>query len=382
MATDTPPQTFNCNLNEEQAELRFPSSEEPETYGLVRSESEWLRLRDDPRMLVEGMPTGIGRLMQFERAGAKNDTLTMPDGTDVEFWSFDDEEGDWSFPAKPIRVMGGDLMQCNLKTSKRVHTIHWHGIEPDMDNDGVGHTSFEVSSEYTYQWRAHPTNTGTYFYHCHVNTTLHVQMGMFGALIIDPWEPEPHPDGKKPLHDAPDSWRYHAEHERIWPLYACDPAFHELNHNAGLCGEDVGLNDFQPKYFSIGRHFQTPDGAPIQGTAADPVAVEAPRGENILLRLINTTYFPVDIDLGGLPAHLIETDGRGLRGQIDLDGLGRGAPIALPPGAFPQRIGSAERCGLLVRGTAQPGTYPITFTYRHWITKEPVGVARTEVRIT
>jgi plastocyanin len=382
MATDTPPQTFNCNLNEEQAHLRFPSSDEPETFGLVGSESEWLRVRDDPKMLVEGMPKGIGRLMRFERQGAQNDKLTMPDGTDIEFWSFRDENGDWSFPAAPVRIQGGDLMQCELKTSKRVHTIHWHGIEPDMDNDGVGHTSFEVSSSYTYQWRAHPTNTGTYFYHCHVNTTLHVQMGMFGALIIDPWEPEPHPDGKKPIHDAPDSWRYHAEHERIWALYACDPVFHELGHDAGLCGEDVGLNDFQPRYFMIGRHVQTDDGRPIRGTSSDPVSVEAPAGENVLLRLINATYFPVDIDLGGLPAHLIETDGRAPRAQIDIDGLGRGNPISLPVGRWPQRIGSAERFGLMVHGNAQPGTYPITFTYRHWITNEPVGIARTEVRIT
>ena len=202
-------------------------------------------------------------------------------------------------------------------------------------------------------------------------------MGMFGALIIDPWEPNAHPDGKKPLHDAPDSWRYHPEHERIWALYSCDPVWHELTHNAGLCGEDVGLNDFNPKYFMLGREVQTPDGAPIQAAS-----VEAPRGENILLRLINATYFPVDIDLGGLPAHLIETDGRAIRAQIDLNGLGSGTPVALPPGRYTQRIGSAERFGLLVRGTAAPGVYPITFTYRHWITNEPVGIARTEVRIT
>ena len=27
---------------------------------------------------------------------------------------------------------------------------------------------------------------GSYFYHCHVNTTLHVQFGMFGPMIFDP----------------------------------------------------------------------------------------------------------------------------------------------------------------------------------------------------
>jgi plastocyanin len=381
MATDTPPQDLNCNLNEEQYHLRFPSSEEPETYGLVGDDADWRQKRSDPDYLVPGMPPGIGNVIRIERKGAVNDKITMWDGEEIEMWSFEDENGDWAFPAKPIRLTGGDLLQCELSTSKRVHTIHWHGIEPDMDNDGVGHTSFEVSSKYTYQWRAHPANAGTYFYHCHVNTTLHVQMGMLGGLIIDPYEGENPPDRKLPFADAPESWRYHPEHERYWALYSLDPRWHELSHNAGLCGEDVGLNDFNPTYFMINRFSQNPNGVPIQGTADSPVSVSAPRGENVLLRMVNATYFPVDIDFGRLPAHLIETDGRALRPRIDFDGLGAGTPIALPPGSYPTRIGSAERFAILIKD-AQPGTYPITFTYRHWITKEPVGFTRTEVTIT
>ena len=373
-------QTFGCNLNEEQAHLRFPPADGPDTFGLVESEAEWERLRSDPAMLVKGIPPGIGKLRRFERQGAVNIKLTMPDGRDVEMWTFGDENGDRSFPATPLRVTGGDLVQVTLRTSKKVHTIHHHGIEPDMDNDGVGHTSFEVNGKYTYQWRAHPANAGTFFYHCHVNTTLHVQMGMFGALIIDPYEGESPPERRLPFAGAPDEWRYDPKYERIWPLYSLDPVWHELGHAAGLCGEDVGLNDFNPQYFLIGDQPQDGD-RPIHGTASKPVSVTAPRGENILLRLINATYFPVEIDLGGLPAHLIETDGRAIRSGIDLDGLGASAPRALPPGQWQQRFGGAERLGLLVRD-APPGTYPITFTERHWITNEPVGVMRTEVTIT
>jgi FtsP/CotA-like multicopper oxidase with cupredoxin domain len=380
MAADT--QTFGCNLNEEQAHLRFPEmvGNHP-TFGLVESDAEWERLRNDPAMLVKGIPPGIGRIRRFERQGAQSLKLTMPDGTDVTMWSFKDENGELHFPATPIRVQGGDLAQVKLSTSKKVHTIHHHGIEPDMDNDGVGHTSFEVNGKYIYQWRAHPANAGTFFYHCHVNTTLHVQMGMFGALIIDPYEGENPPERRLPFAGAPDEWRYHADYERIWPIYSLDPVWHELGHAAGLCGEDVGLNDFNPKYFLIGDQPQDPDGSPIRGTASNPVSVTAPRGENIFLRLINATYFPVDIDFGGLPAYLIETDGRALRAGIDLDGLGATAPRALAPGQWQQRFGGAERFGVLVRGAA-PGTYPITFTERHWITNEPVGSMRTEVTIT
>jgi len=193
--------------------------------------------------------------IKFYREVYGNGKLQLPDGTVLRHWGFEDENGRRSIPSPLMRVRQGQIVHVELKATKGPHTIHHHGIEPDSHNDGVGHTSFDVGTRYTYQWR--PSEAGTFFYHCHVNTPLHVQMGMFGALIIDPWEPTPHPDGKKPLHDAPDSWRYHPEHERIWPLYSCDPTWHQLTHNAGLCGEDVGLNVWRPKYFSIGRPFTT-----------------------------------------------------------------------------------------------------------------------------
>ena len=131
-----------------------------------------------------------------------NRKMAMPDGREIEFWSFEDRLQDSDVevvvPGSTIRVSEGDIVHVEVKPSKRQHTIHLHGIEADTFNDGVGHTSFEVTGSYTYQFRAgapfralsDPTpqtrGAGTYMYHCHVNTTLHFHMGMFGALIIDP----------------------------------------------------------------------------------------------------------------------------------------------------------------------------------------------------
>jgi plastocyanin len=113
--------------------------------------------------------------------------IRMPDGRDVRFWGFRPADGEANFPSDTIRVVEGEVIHGNLHVRKNVHTIHWHGIEPTSFNDGVGHTSFEVQSRYTYQWFA--STAGTYFYHCHVNTTLHFEMGMYGFLIIDPPPP-------------------------------------------------------------------------------------------------------------------------------------------------------------------------------------------------
>jgi FtsP/CotA-like multicopper oxidase with cupredoxin domain len=374
---------FKCDIREEDYLTVFPDEngqDEPdETYGLVRSEAEWIRLRS--QLPPEHGPD-LGTIRRFERKVFTNGKLEMPDGEEIDHWGFDDGDSDSrALPSPTIRVAGGDLVQVTLKASKRQHTIHHHGIEPDMDNDGVGHTSFETTSSYTYQWRAHPANAGTYFYHCHVNTPLHVQMGMFGALIIDPPgtdldTPVSRQNPKKSLTDAPDEFAYHRE--AIWALYAVDPAWHELNHAAGMCGEDAGLNSFNPTYFLINKHAQAADGAPID---APDVAIEAELGDTVLLRLISATYFPVEVDFGSLNPLVIESDGRALRDQLDLSGLGRRGQFASARWSeVDQRLGAAERYGLLIKPDAR-GTYPIEARFRHWITGDVVGIARTTVTI-
>ena len=115
--------------------------------------------------------------------------IDLPDGGEIEVWTFEDPDDDndataTQWPAKPIRVTEGQIVHGVLKPRHGPHTIHWHGIEPTSWNDGVGKLSFEVTGDHTYQWLA--SAAGTYFYHCHRNTVLHFEMGMYGALIIDP----------------------------------------------------------------------------------------------------------------------------------------------------------------------------------------------------
>jgi manganese oxidase len=73
------------------------------------------------------------------------------------------------------------------------HTIHLHGLDVDVANDGVPETSVAAvpandSSQpgagnvVVYVFK--PKVTGTYFYHCHQEADIHVTMGMYGALIV------------------------------------------------------------------------------------------------------------------------------------------------------------------------------------------------------
>src|SRR4051812_12664402 len=70
-----------------------------------------------------------------------NQRLRFPDGFETEIWSFEDERSGRVLPAPLTRALEGEIVQVKLEPSKRVHTIHHHGMEPDPRNDGVGHTS-------------------------------------------------------------------------------------------------------------------------------------------------------------------------------------------------------------------------------------------------
>lgn len=316
-----------------------------------------------------------------------NRELRFPDRSEHEMWSFEDDRSGRSFPAPLIRVTEGDLVHVRLKASKRVHTIHLHGIEPDPRNDGVGHTSFEVGTRYTYQWRADvgsPGNpnrgsAGSYFYHCHVNTVLHVQMGMVGPLLIDP---QVHPDfpvpagARRAFIDGP---LYDVETELMLLPYAVDPRWHELNHAAGLSGEDVGLNRFDPKHFFI------LGGALAGGQPKDRVwaptqvrARVAGSGHPTLLRVLDLNYFPTRLRLttaAGEPvrmAELISHDGRPFRGTADPTGASRpprdeGNPLLTSTLAF----GSAERYDMLLHPPTT-GTFMLHIDFFDWVVTSDV----------
>ncbi len=107
---------------------------------------------------------------------------------EILFYVFRDADNpatsDGNYPAATIRVPRGVIFHSKTHGhGPPPHTIHWHGIEPTPENDGVGHCSMELG-DYTYQWQ--PNFIGTYFYHCHRNTMQHFEFGLFGLLLIMP----------------------------------------------------------------------------------------------------------------------------------------------------------------------------------------------------
>jgi FtsP/CotA-like multicopper oxidase with cupredoxin domain len=95
-----------------------------------------------------------------------------------------------SYPGPEIRVPEGDWVQVNFTNrTSEFHTIHWHGIHLANEMDGVPNgTQWGTGPNQTFKYLFRAQPAGSHFYHCHNMTNLHVQAGMFGALIIEPKE--------------------------------------------------------------------------------------------------------------------------------------------------------------------------------------------------
>lgn len=141
-----------------------------------------------------------------------------------------------SYPGPEIRLKEGEWVQVNLRNrSFEFHTIHWHGIQLACEMDGVPlATQWPVgpNQEFRYLFRAQPD--GTHFYHCHYMTTLHVQAGLMGPLIIEP-------------EDDPIKRAFPYTREYVMALSECDTNFvsDSMNEMAVMSKQMEAMNQNQ-----------------------------------------------------------------------------------------------------------------------------------------
>lgn len=339
-------------------------------------------------------PDPVPPTVTLERDLLVNFDMDLPDGRRVEIWTIrdpDDSDSDRQFPSKAIRVTEGDVVRVRVGASGNTHTIHWHGIEPTPINDGVGKHSFEVNGNFDYQWLA--SHAGTYFYHCHVNTPLHFEMGLYGLLIVDPPKPAGAPGPSAPYPDGGPGFAGYRDGvipydvEAFWVADEFDTRWHELGHAAFMqqCDHDDPvnpenfsrdgfLNDFRPDVFLITGVPRANDATPI----TDPrVAITAAAGQTILLRILNAGYTVQRFIIEGLDAEVIGTDGRVLGAPPDNI---YSQPFVQPAGV-PISLTSARRWDLLIR-PRQPGVFPARVEFYDWVSGELLGIARTRITVT
>lgn len=326
----------------------------------------------------------------FSRQGLHGPvTLAVPNSTIApEVWSFEAlinraqpvRIGTW--PASTIRVREGEIVHSTMSSRQGPHTIHHHGIEPTPVNDGVGHLTFEVmNGTYDYQWQA--AEAGTYFYHCHRNTVLHFEMGMYGMLIVDPNVfGAPFVDGGPGVTlvgNTPTQY----DVEAIWVADDIDVRWHNEIRDvaAGIQGTDGDgrtgfvsvdngprLHDFNPTVFVV-----TGKAAPAVDDGVNRIndaGTTLKLNQKLLVRALNASYcvqvwkFPTSLQ-GQVTAVDARTLGRSNNGFGSYS-----EPFSLSSINHQFTLTTAQRWDILIDGASATrfGTHVVEIEFRHWIT--------------
>jgi len=123
----------------------------------------------------------------FDITARKMRWETAPSQT-VEAWAYNEQ-----VPGPQIRVREGDRVRVNIKNELSESTaVHFHGVELPNDQDGVPFITqppIKPGQSYTYEFTA--PNPGSHMYHSHHNSATQVGLGLLGAFIIEPKNPDP-----------------------------------------------------------------------------------------------------------------------------------------------------------------------------------------------
>lgn len=267
----------------------------------------------EPEILIEG-----GEEIKQYRIVVENVLHELRPGVKVPMFSFNNR-----IPAPTIRVQEGDRVRVIFfNNGTEPHTIHWHGINNISNrHDGVPDVTQEavlVGEEFVYEFIAGPS--GTKFYHCHVEAPHHINMGMFGALIVEPRQEGDLPFGRP------------ADVEQILIL----SEFDTKHAHVSLPGDNVpqGPDTELPWLIKPGRKFTMPFDPDaneflINGKSFPHTQpIEVREGDIVRLRFINVGQMPHSLHIHGHEFTVTHRDGFVLPAPFKADTL---------------LIGSAER---------------------------------------
>jgi FtsP/CotA-like multicopper oxidase with cupredoxin domain len=283
---------------------------------------------------------------------------TAPDVASGNYPSWVMEQGTFAAnaPAPTIVMNEDDEYFLNLTNTGMIqrpdlfdpHTVHFHGF-PNASAifDGVPDDSIAINMGATLTYYYQPKDAGTYMYHCHVEATEHMQMGMLGNLFVRPRQdrcetledlpaddprhdlpgascPSGHMAGDKYAYDDGDgTTRYDVEVPV--QLGSFDPDFHDASFNT----QPLPFAKMRDRYFLLnGRGYpdttstatiSTVDelGRTQHSQPVDTLIVAAP-GQRILLRISNLNV--TDIYTVGVNGPAMEVVGRDARLLRDDDG--------------------------------------------------------------
>jgi len=177
-------------------------------------------------------------------------------------------------PGPTIRVRPGERVRIAVTNRlPEATTVHWHGLDIPIDQDGVPFLSqppIAPGATFTYAFSV-PATPGTFFYHTHMHADRQQAVGLYGALVIED-NPPPHAAYTLSLGE----WRI-----------VGGKSYPAMPHDGMM-----------PNYFTInGKSYPATE------------TIRARVGESILLRLVGSGQFIHPIHIHGGPFEIVATDG-------------------------------------------------------------------------
>jgi FtsP/CotA-like multicopper oxidase with cupredoxin domain len=84
-----------------------------------------------------------------------------------------------------IEARVGDVLEVRLRNSLPEPTmIHWHGLRLPPPMDGTENVQHAVRPGESFVYRFALSDAGTFWYHPHMNETVQLERGLYGALVV------------------------------------------------------------------------------------------------------------------------------------------------------------------------------------------------------
>ena len=224
------------------------------------------------------------------------------------------------------------------------HTIHWHGFRnviPFFDGEPNG--SLAVTTGRIFQYIYRPRDPGTYMFHCHVEDTEHVHMGMTGPVFVRPKQNGTAIGGftKFAYNDGDGSTGYHREFamflSEVWAESHWADAHIQLPEWSDYRADFCMLNgrvypdtlvpnapiNFGPGYNVNALSVQTdadgdliaPSGRPDLQHQPLSALVTCNAGERVLLRFANLGFRESAMSIAGIKMKVVGKDATPMRGR-------------------------------------------------------------------
>lgn len=405
---------FGLPSAEAHVSMQCPCLDDPLAEGVVKANG-------NIECTIPGIPPGADRDVACKHITASDGFAFMADGSEMFIFSFHDvtylypPNGEYATKAEADAAVSYDGLLAAETSAPTIsvqedqdfyltlsvmpmtirpdlfdpHTVHFHGFPNAtaiFDGEPMASISANQGSSFTYYYKL-TGRPGTYLYHCHVEASEHIQMGMVGNLFVRAATPntayntaDTGFDVEYPIQVISFDPEFHRRSETIQPLPFADMLDTYPLINGRGYPDTINPNELPIPQAKLDGRAAIEATRPTQSSQKVPALITATVGQTILIRLSSVATVDLyTISAGGLPMQIVGKDAKIYKGQSNP----AGTPLFQTVNSV--NLGGGESYDLLIdtSGVA-PGTYFLYSTNLNELTndQQDFGGMMTEIVIT